>query len=554
MISPFKLRDPRAQKDVSFGDFKSKKAIVVVFLGTECPINNLFLPVLAKMHKEFSSQGVQFLGINSNVQDTSGEVANHARLNDLPFPVLKDVGNKVADNFKAERTPEAFLLSPKGMILYRGRIDDQFGINYQRPNKPTRRDLVEAIKETLAGKKVSIAKTKVEGCLIGRNVDVKKAGKVTFYRDILPILQNNCQGCHRKGQIGPMPLKDYEDVVAWSGTIDEVVTENRMPPWHADPHVGKFANDRRLPDADKKKLLSWIRDGMPKGNVKESPKPKKFPEGWVIGKPDVIIKMPKKFSVPAEVPPRGVPYKYFSVATNFKEDKWVVRAEAKPGAPSVVHHIIVFVVPPGQFFNPERPGAVLVGTAPGDLPTILPEGYAKKVPKGSKLIFQMHYTPNGKAQVDQSMIGLIFAKKPPKHTTFTFPIIPRTFLFRLNVIPPGHKNYRMSTTHTFKKDAKLLSLMPHMHLRGKSFRYVATYPNGKKETLLWVPRYDFNWQTIYRLKEPKLMPKGTKLLCVAHFDNSKENLNNPDPSKKVRWGDQTWEEMMIGWIDYANVE
>lgn len=553
-VSPFTLKDPLTQKMVSFKEFKDSKGIVVVFLGTECPINNFYLPVLAKMHKDFHDKGIGFLGINSNSQDTPTEIAAHARKYQVPFPILADVGNKVADDFQAERTPEAYLLSAKGVILYRGRIDDRYGIDYQRPDQPRKLDLVNAIKDTLAGKPVSVVRTKVDGCVIGRNVQVKKDGEITFYRDILPILQNNCQECHREGQIGPMPLKEYKDVVAWSGMIDEVVRERRMPPWFADPKHGKFSNDRRLPTKDRDTLLKWIDSGMAKGNVKERPEPKTFVKGWRIGKPDLVIEMPKAFKVPAEMPPGGVPYKYFTVPTNFKEDRWVVAAEALPGAAPVVHHIIVFIVPPGKWFNPDRPGATLCGTAPGDMPTRVPKGFAKLVPKGSKLVFQMHYTPNGKEYMDRSKIGLIFAKEKPKYTAMTKPIIPRKFIFRADSIPAGDSNYKMEVSYTLRRKTKLINLLPHMHLRGKSFKYEAITPDGKREVLLNIPEYNFNWQSIYRLAEPKTFPKGTKIHCTAHFDNSEDNLNNPDASKPVYWGDQTWQEMMIGWIDFAYID
>jgi thiol-disulfide isomerase/thioredoxin/mono/diheme cytochrome c family protein len=545
----FRLKDPRDDREIAFTDLKDKKAIVVVFMGTECPIGNSFLPVLAGLHKEYAGKGVAFLGVNANLQDTPARVAAHAREHEVPFPVLKDIGNRLADRLEAKRTPEALVLDAAGRVLYRGRIDDQFGIGYSRPNKPARRDLAEAIEEVLAGKPVSVPATPVAGCLIGRVVQPRQAGTVTYSRQVARILQKHCQECHRPGQIGPMALLTYDDATAWSETIREVVAERRMPPWHADPRFGHFSNDRRLPDADREALLAWIDGGLPRGDDKDLPPPREFPEGWRIGKPDLILKMPQPYKVAAAAR-GGVPYRYFTVDPGFTEDHWVQRAEAKPDATAVVHHIVVFIVPKGEFVDPEGPGSILCGTAPGDLPLILPPGCSKKIPAGAKLVFQMHYTPNGKPYTDQSSVGIIFAKGPPEHRVLTKPIHNPRFVLHADKIPAGADNYRMEAEYTFRKDAHIISFMPHMHLRGKDFLYEAVFADGKSETLLSVPHYQFGWQSGYRNREPLPVPQGTKIHCVAHFDNSAKNPSNPDPSRDVFWGDQTWEEMMVGWIEY----
>jgi peroxiredoxin len=549
-VTAFSLKDPRDQKTVALADLKDKKAVVVVFLGTECPVSNQFVPVLAKLHEEYAAKGVAFVGVNANRQDTTERVAEHAKKNELPFPVVKDIGNKVADDFGARRTPEAFVLDPSGKVLYQGRIDDQFGVGWQRPGKPTRRDLAEALDEVLAGKPVSVAAAPVSGCLIARAAPPKAEGEITYTKHVAPILQKNCQACHRPSQIGPMALLTYDDAAAWADTIREVVSDNRMPPWHADPRHGKWSNDRSLPKQDRETLLAWVDGGKVKGDPKDLPPAKEFPDGWMIGKPDLILTMPTAFEVPAETPPRGVPYKYFTIETDFKEDRWVERAEAKPGAAGVVHHIVAFIAPPDEPVRADKPGSVLCGTAPGDMPLILKPGHAKKIPAGSKIVLQMHYTPNGKAAKDRSSVGIIFAKEPPKQRVQTNMLIPQEFARRQDKIPAGDGNYKMEVTYEFPRDAHLVSFMPHMHLRGKDFLYEATYPDGKTEVLLSVPRYDFSWQSAYRCAEPLAMPKGTKLRCVAHFDNSDKNPNNPDASKPVFWGDQTWEEMMVGWHDF----
>jgi peroxiredoxin len=546
-VDGFTLKDPRDQSVVSFADFKDRKAVVVVFLGTECPINNAFLPVLAELHKEHGPRGVAFVGVNSNHQDTPERVAAHARQYAIPFPVLKDIGNKVADAFGASRTPEAFVLSPSGRVLYQGRIDDQFGVGYQRPGKPTRRDLARALDEVLAGKPVSVPRTAAAGCLIARTPRPREGGAITYARHVSRVLQKHCQECHRPGQIGPMPLLTYNDAVAWADTIREVVAERRMPPWFADPRHGQWRNDRSLPAEDRATLLAWLDGGTPRGDERDLPPPRRFPEGWAIGKPDVVFTMPK----PIDVPAKGVvPYRYVSVPTGFKEDRWVERAEAKPGQPGVVHHIVAFIVPRGELFRPDGPGNVLCGTAPGDMPTVFEPGHAKKLPAGARLVFQMHYTPNGTACRDQSSVGVVFAKSPPKHRVLTKPVHSRSFILGLDHVPAGATNYRVEASYTFREDAHVVGFMPHMHLRGKDFLYEAVYPDGRREVLLSVPRYNFNWQSMYCPEKPVPLPKGTTLRCVAHYDNSGQNPHNPDPTQDVYWGDQTWEEMMIGWIDY----
>jgi peroxiredoxin len=544
-VADFSLKDQHG-KAVSLSAFKDKKAIVVVFLGTECPINNAFLPRLASLHREYGPKQVQFLAINSNRQDTAKVVAEHARKYAIPFPVLKDQRNVIADRFGARRTPEAFILDGGCKIRYQGRIDDQFGIGYKRA-KPTRRDLAIALDEILAGKSVSKPATPVAGCRISRVIPAKKDGTVTFTKHVARILQKNCQECHRPGQIGPMALLTNDQAVNWAQTIREVVQDGRMPPWDADPRYGKFSNDRRLSAADKKTLLAWIDQGTPRGDARDMPAARKFSSEWRIGKPDLVLTMPKAYEVPAEMPPYGIPYQHFTVETNFKEDRWVELAEARPGAPGVVHHIVVFVQPPRTRFIKDNPANItLCGTAPGDMPMILPPGTAKKIPRGATLVFQMHYTPNGRAQKDRSSIGLIFAKKPPRREVLAVPVF--NAIFR---IPPGKDNFKVESWYTFRKDGQIIGFMPHMHVRGKDFLYEAIYPAGKKEILLSVPRFNFNWQSIYRPLKPLEMPKGTKLHCIAHFDNSDKNPNNPDPTKAVYWGDQTWEEMMIGWTDLS---
>jgi len=359
------------------------------------------------------------------------------------------------------------------------------------------------------------------------------------------ILNKRCVSCHRAGEAAPFAMTKYEEVSGWADAIAEVVRQRRMPPWHASPKYGHFANDRSMPEEEKEVLYQWAAAGAPEGDTKSVPPAPTFVEGWGLPKaPDKIFKMaPKAYHVPAT---GVVEYQYFRVDPGFKEDKWITAIEARPSNRAVVHHIIVFAGPKGGRDEARR--QFLVGYAPGAMPLVLPPGMAKHIPAGSELLFQLHYTPNGKPGDDISECGIVFADpKEVKHLVRTVEAINTGF-----EIPAGADNFEVDAdSFAMPMDAQLLQLFPHMHFRGKSFTYEAVYPDGRKQMLLDVPRYDFGWQLTYELTSLMPMPKGTKMHCVAHFDNSENNLNNPDPKSAVRWGDQTWEEMMIGFYDVA---
>jgi len=363
---------------------------------------------------------------------------------------------------------------------------------------------------------------------------------VTFTKDVAPIFYKNCTGCHRPGEIAPMSLLTYNDARPWAKSIREKVANRDMPPWHADPKYGEWRNDRRISQDAINTILAWVNNGAKEGDPKDLPPMPEYTPGWRIGKPD------QTFSAPEQaVPAAGVvDYQYLSVPTNFKEDRWITAAEIRSSAHAVVHHVIVFVQEPGA--TSRLQGKLLVGFAPGEDPAVFRAGFGRKIPAGSNLLFQVHYTPNGTATKDVTTVGLIYAKSPVEHTVVTRPVLQTAF-----EIPAGHPNYEVRSSFTFNEAAQLYSFMPHMHLRGKDFEYKAVFPDGTSKILLSVPRYDFSWQTYYVLKEPIAVPKGTRIECVAHFDNSTNNKYNPDPTKAVRWGDQTWEEMMIGWTSFV---
>ncbi len=375
----------------------------------------------------------------------------------------------------------------------------------------------------------------------------KNAKALTFTKDIAPIFYNKCAECHRPGEIAPFSLMTYKDARPWGRAIREKVAEGAMPPWHADPTHGKFSNDRRLSKEEKENILAWVDNGLKEGNARDLPPAPKFTEGWKIGKPDVVLAA-HEFEIPAT---GTVNYQYFIVPTNFKEDKWIQAAEVRPGNRAVVHHVIVLVAELGGLAKGQgafaRDGiSGLVGYAPGEGEVALPDGEAKLVKAGSLLVLQMHYTTNGTAQKDRTSVGLIFAKKPVQKIRMGGSAMNRRF-----VIPAGADSYEVASRYVFKDDSHITDLMPHMHLRGKDFIYRLVLPDGTSKVLLSVPKYDFNWQTRYEFAEPVAAPKGSRLECVAHFDNSTKNKWNPDATKEVRWGQQTWEEMMIGFVGFT---
>lgn len=391
----------------------------------------------------------------------------------------------------------------------------------------------------------------------------------TFYKDVLPVLQKNCQDCHRPGEAGPMTFLSYKDSRPWAKAIKQAVQKGSMPPWFADPNHGKFANERRLTQQEIATLVAWADGGAPEGNAKDAPKPRQFADGWMIGQPDKIIPMPKAFQVPAS---GTVEYNYVILPTGLTEDAWIEKAELRPGNRAVNHHVIAFIRPPGSnWFRDQKPGEffvpkkaergarrssedgagdprveLLVGYAPGLQPVEAPAGSAKLLKAGSDIVLQLHYTSNGKPAEDLSKIGLVFAKTPPKYRQLTMNATNNRF-----AIPPNASAHEVKSSITLQEEVGLIWMMPHMHLRGKDFVYTAVYPSGEREILLNVPKYDFNWQLGYQFAKPKILPKGTRIECVAHFDNSRNNAANPNPDIEVRWGDQSWEEMMIGWFDVA---
>jgi mono/diheme cytochrome c family protein len=384
---------------------------------------------------------------------------------------------------------------------------------------------------------------------------------VSFHKDVEPVLQKHCQECHRAGEIAPFALMSYKDARPWAKAIKEDVLNKKMPPWFADPQFGHFADDRSLSKEEIDTLVAWVDNGAKEGDMKDAPKPVAYVDGWNIPTPDLVLDM-NTFKIPAT---GDIPYQYVVLPTKFTEDTWIQAAEARPSDRTVVHHVVIFVREPGnKWLRDAQPGVpflppgggkdfnntsgggsdILMIYTPGKIPEMWRSGLGKMIKAGSDLVLQIHYTVSGKDTVDHTKVGLVFATQKPSERAVT--IGGSNLGFK---IPPGDPNYAVVAKNTFPNGATLLNFFPHMHLRGKSFEYRAFYPDGKSEVLLRVPKYDFFWQLDYKLSEPLVVPPGTRIECTGWFDNSPNNVHNPDPTATVRFGEQSWEEMMIGFYD-----
>jgi hypothetical protein len=392
---------------------------------------------------------------------------------------------------------------------------------------------------------------------------------VTFHKDVLPVLRKNCQTCHRPGEAAPMAFLTYKETRPWAKAIRDAVMSGKMPPWNAQPGVGKrFHNDRTMTAQDKRILKDWAESGAPEGDAADAPPAMPFVEGWIMGKPDQVWQLPEAYTVPAA---GTIEYTYYIIPNAFPHDTWIASAEIRPDARPVVHHVIAYARPPGstwlathearKFFvpaerktgnqtppdgKPSQWRQWIAGYAPGVRPPAPVPGGARLIPAGSDLVFELHYTASGKQMEDRSSVGVILAKSKPERRILTSVVVNTGFK-----IPPGADNHRVDASVTLAEPVTLLSVTPHMHLRGKAFEYRAVYPTGESELLVRVPRYDFNWQISYEFEYPLHLPKGTRIECTAHYDNSANNRFNPDPSKEVKWGDQSWEEMMAGFLELS---
>lgn len=575
------------------------RVVVLHFTGFHCPIARQNVPKLQDLAAAYKDQGVVFWMVNSATagdpgdsllkiiadlgargqldkfipndsagKETLSRIHSMTQLSDIlpreqllgdkdefrlqvlegtfgPLTLLRDENQLIAHHFQARRLCEVIAIDVDARrVIYRGALDDQMVPGAQKP-QPTQHYLKDALDEFVAGKPVSRRQTAPEGCLITLASPLKKS-EISYGREIAPILERKCVQCHSEGNIGPFALSSHADVLQWSAMIEEVILERRMPPWDADPHFGKFSNDLSLSPAEAQILARWIRLGCPRGEGEDPlaiPRPPAAK--WELGEPDFVVSLPDRQQIPAT----GVlDYRYLNSTFEMPEDAWLRAAVCRPENAKVVHHIIVRMRYPKDYAGERAESFLFTTWAPGIPQGECPPDTGIFVPKGATFNFEVHYTTNGVPQTDQSEMGLYLAKQKPRMRLDC-----RVAETRDLNIPPGDPNAEHVSYYCFKRDAMLFDIGPHMHVRGSWFTFQLLTPDGRRETLLNVPRFDFNWQTGHDFEKPMRVPAGSWLICTGGFDNSPQNPSNPDPTKRVRFGLQTWDEMFMGFLTVADL-
>lgn len=544
----------RAGKAVNLSAADSKLHVIALTSAT-CPLTVKYGPTLAELEREFTAQGVRFSYLNPTESETPAEISEMVRRlgwKGSYIPNAKDLAAQLG----AQTTTEIYVLDARGTLRYRGAVDDQYGIGSSLP-APRTRFLADALTKLLKGEEPAIAATWSPGCKLDLPAPKPMRSAVTYHDQIARTIQRNCLSCHRPGGLAPFSLATLEEVKARAPMIRYVVDQGIMPPWFAaDSHGAAganspWANDMSLTAQEKAELSEWIAGGMPAGDPKLAPAPLTFTEGWQISPPDKVVQIPRPIAVPAQ---GTMPYQNVIVDPGITRDTWVQELEIRPTDPRVVHHVLVFIVPPSGGERIRRDGigspieevnGFFAGYVPGNAYQSFPDGFARLLPAGSRLRFQIHYTPNGIATQDQLKLGMRFSRAEVKQEVFVAGI--SNLLLR---IPPGAPRHREQGEITVPVDVKVMGYIPHMHVRGVAARYELTDPAGQTSTVLDVPRYDFNWQLPYMYREPRDVKAGSRLRFTGWFDNSENNPHNPDPSKTVRFGDQTEDEMLIGYVFY----
>lgn len=532
-------------KPGKLSDYAAKKAVVLCMTTASCPLAKKYGPTLAALEKQFAPQGVAFLAVNVSTAESPEKMKQSG----WSGRYVVDRDNRIAQALGATSTTEVFVLDRARTLVYRGAVDDQYGLGYVLP-KPRAHYLIQALQAVIGDEQPTIRATTAPGCALAIAPKPQATAPVTYHNRVSRIIQGHCLECHRKGENGPFELTGYADVKDNAAMIKKVVTKRTMPPWFANPKPAhEFKNDRSLSDRDRADLIAWVDARCPEGDKAEAPVALKFVEGWRIGKPDLVLQA----TTPQHIPAQGVvKYQYVLVPTNLKEDKWVTAMEVRPSAPEVVHHLLVFITFPQG--DPRAKAALrdfggglrgyFAGMVPGQGHIAFPEGTAKLLPKGAVLVFQIHYTTNGKPAEDLPRIGLRFTDEKPEYEVMTRAAANNSFM-----IPANDPNFKIEASYTFLRPSRLLSVNPHSHVRGKAFKYELVYQDGRPdEVILDLPRYDFNWQIEHQFSQPIDVPAGTRLRVTGWYDNSKDNPANPDPSKTVKFGNQTWDEMMIGYF------
>lgn len=529
---------------------KSYRGVVFAMTSATCPVSKRYLPTLAELATKGKEAGIPMVLVNAFASESEDEIREQlASLDAVDFLYVHDKDETLARALGATTTTEAFLLDSAQTLIYRGAVDDQYGIDYS-VSEARRHFLREAIESLLEDRPVEIAATAAPGCELDI-ADLKGSStastEVTYHRDVARILQRNCVECHNEGGIAPFALDDFAEVDDRARVIRRVIEEGTMPPWFAaddGEEESPWANDRSLSEREKSDLLAWLEsEDRPMGDPSEAPVPVSFPEGWTLGEPDLVVPLSRAYDIQAT---GFMPYQRDTVVTELTEDRWVTGYEILPSERDVVHHVIVNVSSPGESFRDRGEAAgYWAAYVPGNGAVRYPEGFARRLPAGAKIHFQIHYTPSGKAKKERLKLGLHFARETPRYEVKTIGVADRQL-----EIPAGAPAHVETTTRPVPFDIAAMGFMAHMHTRGAGFTYELIHADGTKEMLLDIPRYDFNWQLRYELKEPRILPKGSSVKVTGVFDNSEGNQANPDPAKTVRWGDQTVDEMLIGYIEY----
>ena len=520
------------------------QAVVLFFTANECPVARQSASKLRKLREAYSSRGVEVLMVNSNPADDRKSISREmTELHAYHVPVLKDDTQGLARHLGVRRTGETLAISTKDWsVFYRGAIDDQMVEGAQKP-KPTERYLEDALNQFLAGQPLTRARSVARGCVIHFDGgDGPDDAPVSFAKQVAPILEQKCVHCHSAGNIGSWAMSNHKKVKSMSSMIEEVLLTKRMPPWDADPAIGKFANDTSLTVAESQTLLRWVHQGAPAGDgpdpLEQAARPPTTE--WPLGQPDLILRLPK----PEEIPATGVlNYRHVEVTANNPKEAWVGAIWIRPTNNKVVHHVIARLKEGGRRDHLGQ-NEMYAGWAPGASRGRFPEGSGKFLPANARFDLELHYTPNGSPQTDQTEVGLYLLPEKPAKRFESVPVVNVNF-----EIPPGDSDAQVQAMYCFKRGATLHGVTPHMHLRGRWMKFETLYPDGRRETICSVPRYDFNWQLSYALAQTKKIVPGTWAMITGGYDNSSQNPANPDPGKTVHWGDQSFDEMFLGWYN-----
>jgi peroxiredoxin len=565
-IANFPFADAGRQR--SLHGYKGKKAVVVAFLSFECPIATSYASTLTELATAYTERGVAFLGIHAGEEASADEISRQARELQLSFPVVQDSAARAIEAFQATATPEVFVLDQDLVLRYRGRIDDRYATRQVQKPRSARQDLRLALDEVLAGKPVSEPATRAIGCPLRRTATAS-VGKVTYHRDVAPILQRHCQSCHRPGEVAPFALMTYRQAVRWADDIKEYTHSRKMPPWK--PVEGPaFDGERKLNQAEIATLTAWVDGGTPEGDPRDAPSPRSFTDGWQLGTPDLVLTVQDDFELGGS---GSDLYRCFVLPTDLGEDRYVAAVEVRPGNRRVVHHAVMFIDRRGRARKLEEqarqreqptskdrgpgyslplslaflpgflPTTAMGGWAPGMVTHRLPEGTGYYLPKGADVVMQLHYHRSGRPEKDRTSVGLYLAKGANRHLQGL--VVPAGFLS----IPAGESQYRVEGKMQLKQDCQLHMIVPHMHLLGRQIKVTMTPPGGPTRTLVAVNDWDFNWQEEYYFKEPIDAKAGTRFDVTGTFDNSAANPLNPfQPPRRVRVGLQTTDEMCIGFL------